>query len=75
MDFSKAFDNVQHSLVGEKLKAFPFNRYVVNWYSSFLMDWKQRLISKSVTYKLRSVNKGTTQGSVTGPHLFNFVYS
>ena len=62
MDFSKAFDNVKHSLVGEKLKALPLNRYVVNWYLSFLMDRKQRLISKSVTYKLHSVNKGTAQG-------------
>ena len=39
--------------------------------ASFLMDRKQRLISKSVTYKSHSVNKGTAQGSVSGPHLFN----
>ena len=49
MDFSKAFDNVQRSLVGEKLKALPLNPYVVNWYLSFLVDRKQRLICKSVT--------------------------
>ena len=35
------------------------------------MDKKQRLISKSVTYKSHSVNKGTAQGSVSEPHLFN----
>lgn len=35
------------------------------------MDRKQRQISKSVTYKSHSVNKGTAQGSVSGPHLFN----
>ena len=71
MDFSKALDNVQHSLGGEKLKALPLNPNVVNWYLSFLMDRKQRLISKSITYKSHSVNKGTTQGSVSGPQLFN----
>ena len=71
MDFSKAFDNVKHSLVGEKLKALPLNPYVVNWYLSFLMDRKQRLVFRGVTYKWHSVNKGTTQGSVSGPHLFN----
>ena len=38
IDFSKAFGNVKHSLVGEKLKALHLNPYVVNWYLSFLMD-------------------------------------
>ena len=71
MDFSKAFDNVKYSLVGEKLKALPLNPYVVNWYLSFLMDRKKRLVFGGVTYKWHSVNKGTTQGSVIGPHLFN----
>ena len=35
------------------------------------MDRKKRLIFKGVNYKLHAVNKGTTQGSVSGPHLFN----
>ena len=38
MDFSKAFDNVKHSLVGEKLKVLHLNTYVVKWYLTFLMD-------------------------------------
>ena len=71
MDFSKAFDNVKHPLVGEKLKALHLNPYVVNWYLSYLMDRKQRLIFKDVTYKWHTVNKETTQGSVSGPHLIN----
>ena len=49
MDFSKAFDNVKHSLVGEKLKALHLNPYLVNWYLSFLMD--RKLIFKGVFYK------------------------
>ena len=73
MDFSKALiDNVKHSLVGETLKALPLNPYVVvNWFLSFLMDRKQRLILKGATCKWHSVNKGATQGSVSGPHVFN----
>ena len=35
MDFSKAFDNVKHSLVGAKLKPHHLNPYVVNcWYQA-----------------------------------------
>ena len=50
MDFLKAFHKVKHSLVGEKLEALQLNPYIVNWYLSFLMDRKQRLIFKGVTY-------------------------
>ena len=44
MDFSKAFDSVNHSKLSAKL--------------NHLCNWKV-------------VNKGTTQGSVSGPYLFN----
>ena len=71
MDFSKAFDNVKHSLVGEKLKALHLNPYLVHWYLSFLMDRKRRLIFNGVIYKWHNVNKGITEGSVSRPHLFN----
>ena len=63
--------NVKHSLVGEKLKALHLNPCLVNWYLSFLMDRKQRLIFTGVIYKWHYVNKGTTQGGVSGPYLFN----
>lgn len=63
------YRDIPHSLFGEKLKALPLMSYVVNWYLSFLMDRKQRLIFKGVTYK--SMNKGTTQRSVSGSHLLN----
>ena len=59
--FLKAFDNVKHSLVAEKLKALHLDPYVVNWYLSILMGRKQRQIFNP--------NKGTTEDSVSGDHL------
>lgn len=41
MDFSKAFDNVRHFLLSQKLKALNLNPYLINWYLSFLKDRKQ----------------------------------
>ena len=32
MDFSKAFDSVKHDLLASKLKEFPLNPYIINWY-------------------------------------------
>ena len=38
MDFSKAFDSVNHHLLAEKLKVSPLSTHVVNWYKSFPFD-------------------------------------
>ena len=71
MDFSKAFDSVRHNILGEKLKNTGLNPYLVNWFLDFLKDRKQRIIHSGIVCEWRMVNKGTTQGSVSGPHLFN----
>ena len=43
MDFTKAFDCVNHSLLCEKLKKLSFHPIIINWYISFLRDRKQRV--------------------------------
>ena len=48
MDFSKAFDNVKHHLLVEKLKNSPLNPYIVNWFVSFLANRRQRVIYNGV---------------------------
>ena len=64
IDFSKAFDNVNHHLLA----------HMVNWYISFLFDRKLRLVYNGTVCDWMMVRKGTTQGSVTGPHLFNIFF-
>ena len=71
MDFAKAFDNVKHTILSDKLKALNLNPYITNWYLSFLRNRKQRLVFRGSSYCWYNVNKGTTQGSVSGPYLFN----
>ena len=71
MDFSKAFDSVKHDLLASKLKEFPLNPYIINWYLSFLKDGNQRICCNNFECDWKPVNKGTTQGSVRGPYLFN----
>ena len=71
MDFSKAFDSVRHILLYEKLKTVSLNPYIVNWYLSFLKERQQRIVQKGYHGDWKCVNKGATQGSVSGPYLFN----
>lgn len=70
MDFSKAFDTVKHELLARKLITLGLNAYIVNWYLEFLNDRKQRVIWNNVTCDWKPINKGTVQGSVSGPYLF-----
>ena len=71
MDFSKAFDTVRHELLACKLKRLPLNPYIINWYLSFLKNRQQRVVHNNFHGEWKLVDKGTTQGSVSGPYLYN----
>ena len=43
----------------------------INWYQSFLCARQQRVVRYNFLGHWKSVNRGTTQGSVSGPYLFN----
>ena len=61
MDFSKAFDSVNHDRLARKLRTLGLNSYLHNWY---LVVWSHNVC------EWKAVNQGTTQGSVSGPYLF-----
>ena len=71
MDFSKAFDSVNHELLSYKLKDVLLNAFIINWYLSFLENRQQCIIYNSFQGQSKCVNIlcGTTQGSVSGPYL------
>ena len=71
MDFSKAFVSVKHELFANKLKKLPLNPYITNWYLNFLKDRKQWVCCSNIECDWKPVNKGATQGRVSGPYLFN----
>jgi hypothetical protein len=74
IDFSKAFDSVKHNLLSDKLKQLPLNPYIVNWYHSFLSGRQQRVYFNNHCCIWKEVNKGTIQGNMSGPHLFNIFF-
>ena len=71
LDFSKAFDGVNHELLSYKLKGVPLNPFIISWYLSFLENRQQCIIYNSFQGQWQCVNRGTTQGSVSGPYLFS----
>ena len=49
----------------------PLNSYIVNWNHSFLFARQQQIFYNNHLCNWKVFDKGTTQGSASGPYLFN----
>jgi hypothetical protein len=75
LDFSKAFDTVNHKLLLEKLSILGFQENAVNWLKSYLSDRKQRVKTDNDLSDWKSIINGVPQGSILGPLLFTILVS
>ena len=70
LDFSKAFDSVNHSLLLSKLKNFGLSRIMLNWLGFYLIGRTSVVRLKGNLSDPFVVNSGVPQGSHLGPFLF-----
>ena len=71
MDFSKAFDTINHDLLIAKLKAYGFSKEALTLMKSYLKNRKQKVLINNKFSSERDVIAGVPQGSIDGPLLFN----
>ena len=70
VNFSKAFDSINHELIFLKLQKIGMSESALNWFKSYLTDRQQTTIVKNRPSMSIHVQCGVPQGSVLGPTLF-----
>ncbi|ORC88945.1 L1Tco protein [Trypanosoma theileri] len=70
IDFSRAFDSINHRVLSERLAHIPGTN-CRRWLRNLLCDRFARTRVGNTRSKKRNVSQGVPQGSVVGPYLFS----
>ena len=73
LDYSKAFDTINHRILFAKLKALGFTFDAISWVVGYLTDRKQKVKTNLDESGWEHIQYGVPQGSVLGPLLFTLV--
>ena len=70
LDFSKAFDTVDHSILLKKMHKYGIQGLALRWFEDYLYNRKQYVTYNSYKSNYELIKCGVPQGSILGPLLF-----
>lgn len=71
LDYSKAFDTLDHATLCAKLKYYGFGVTATSFFHNYLNNRRQKVILNDNISNTLSISRGVPQGSVLGPLLFS----
>ena len=69
-DIAKACDRVWHKGLIHKLRNAGFAGKILEWFSDYLSNRRQRVVSNGNASGFKCISAGVPQGSILGPFLF-----
>ena len=70
VDFRKAFDLVDHTHLLKKLRHYKISDETLLWFSSYLLNRKQKVVINNIESTTENIVCGVPQGTILGPLLF-----
>ena len=70
IDFSRAFDSIDHKILLNKLRLYGFDVNSVNFMSSYLDSRRQYTVVNGCRSNIDKVTYGIAQGSIVGPLIY-----
>ena len=70
IDFRKAFDVVDHTILMKKLELYKLSETSLNWFKSYISERKQAVDNGHGLSEFIQIKSGVPHGSILGPTLF-----